>query len=662
MMKIFFLFFCMFLSSLLPAQSYIDSMGIALSKSKDDTSRVKTLAMLGYYYSVNRSDSGMIFGNQAMALARSANYKYGEFMANRAILFSYNTEGNYNKVLQIAIANEKLTEGLPTRRAMAMAAAYADLGLVNREMQNYQESMADYHTSIAYQHELGDLVPDCWDCYTTYSGLAAVGLLQNKLDSVLYYSKKGYETCVASPSSRLTLCLPWAILGGAYSALHQFGEAEFCFRAGIRSAQEYNIQYILARLYGNLASVYLSQNIPDSCISYAARALNICMKNRYPDYALKASKILSDGFKLEKKSDSALKYLSIALSSDSIFGGQKIQQFESQLSEQKEKVLKDEAAREKDRIYILLATLFVFLGIGFILFRNNLQNKNTNRILLGQKKEIEDQRAKAETALEDLKSTQEQLIQVEKMASLGELTAGIAHEIQNPLNFVNNFSEVSVELMNEMKEEIESGNKSEAAYLANTIEQNLLKVVHHGKRADSIVKGMLQHSRSSRGQKESTDLNALAEEFLRISYHGLRMKEKSLNVNIQTHFDEKIGKINLIAQDIARALINLYNNAWYAVNEKKKRMGVAYDPVVVLSTRAIDDKAEIRIRDNGDGIPKKVIDKIYQPFFTTKPTGEGTGLGLSLVYNIIVKEHGGQIQVDTQEGAFAEFIIQLPMK
>jgi signal transduction histidine kinase len=285
--------------------------------------------------------------------------------------------------------------------------------------------------------------------------------------------------------------------------------------------------------------------------------------------------------------------------------------------------------------------------------------EETNR----QKEEIETQKKKVEDAFAELKAAQAQLIQAEKMASLGELTAGIAHEIQNPLNFVNNFSEVNNELIEELKSQKSKLKSEEQDEILNDIFENNEKINHHGKRADSIVKGMLQHSRVSTGQKESTDINALADEYLRLSYHGMRAKDKSFNVTFQTDFDKDLssveGKINIIPQDIGRVLLNLYNNAFYAVAEKKKRKGDNYEPIISVSTKGIADKLEIRVSDNGNGIPQKVLDKIFQPFFTTKPTGQGTGLGLSLSYDIIVKEHGGQLKVETKEGEGAEFVIVL---
>jgi ligand-binding sensor domain-containing protein/signal transduction histidine kinase len=309
--------------------------------------------------------------------------------------------------------------------------------------------------------------------------------------------------------------------------------------------------------------------------------------------------------------------------------------------------------------------LFLLTGIFFtdrirrkvVIERERAKTKERE---LAQAKEIEKAYKQLETAHENLKSTQSQLIQSEKMASLGELTAGIAHEIQNPLNFVNNFSEVNNELIYEMQNELKSGNADEAIAISNNIKGNQDKIIYHGKRADAIVKGMLQHTRNTNNIKESTDINALADEYLRLAYHGLRAKNNSFNATMKTDFDESIGKINIIPQDIGRVLLNLYNNAFYAVGEKKKSAEAGYDPTVSVITKKVDNKITISVKDTGSGIPQKVVDKIFQPFFTTKPAGQGTGLGLSLSYDI-VKAHGGELKVETREGDGTTFIIVLPI-
>ncbi len=285
--------------------------------------------------------------------------------------------------------------------------------------------------------------------------------------------------------------------------------------------------------------------------------------------------------------------------------------------------------------------------------------------------ELTKQKDELEHALTELRNTQSQLILAEKMASLGELTAGIAHEIQNPLNFVNNFSEVSRELLDEMNEELATGNLQTASEIANDVKLNLEKINHHGKRADAIVKGMLQHSRNSTGIKEPTDINALADEYLRLAYHGMRAKDKSFNATMKTDFDESVGKINVIPQDLGRVILNLITNAFYAVNEKKKAPqppgGGLYEPTVSVRTTFHPTSGGqrgavlISVADNGNGIPQMVMDKIFQPFFTTKPTGEGTGLGLSMSYDIVTKGHNGELKVENKEGEGAVFTITLPI-
>ncbi|SFQ52147.1 His Kinase A (phospho-acceptor) domain-containing protein [Parafilimonas terrae] len=306
-----------------------------------------------------------------------------------------------------------------------------------------------------------------------------------------------------------------------------------------------------------------------------------------------------------------------------------------------------------------------------------LDEQENNRIITAMKAELEvqvaertaeltQQKEALENTLSELKSTQAQLIQSEKMASLGELTAGIAHEIQNPLNFINNFSEVNNELIDELKQEWlkpdEQKDKTLEDELLADIIANNEKIAFHGKRADGIVKGMLQHSRKSSGTKEPTDINALCDEYLRLSYHGLRAKDKSFNAEFKTDLDESIGKISLVPQDIGRVLLNLLNNAFYAVNDKKKTAGADYKPMVIIQTKKTGEEGiEIKVIDNGKGIPQNVINKIFQPFFTTKPTGEGTGLGLSLTYDIITKQHNGSINVESKEGEGTAFIINLPV-
>src|SRR4030095_4805347 len=333
---------------------------------------------------------------------------------------------------------------------------------------------------------------------------------------------------------------------------------------------------------------------------------------------------------------------------------------------EQELLLKDRRLEiQKTQRNIWLAGAIALLVFSFIMLRNYSQKKKANRLLQQQNVELEDQRDKIKKAMAELQQTQIQLIQKEKMASLGELTAGIAHEIQNPLNFVNNFSEVNVDLGNELKEEVRklslTAEQSQNLHsLADELLMNQQKIVHHGKRAGAIVRNMLQHTRKSNGVKEPTNINALVDESLKLSYNSFRTRNKTFISKIETHFDEEVSQVNVMPQDLSHALVNLLNNAFYAVHEKKKQLNGTFEPTVFVSTKKVGNKIIISVNDNGTGMSDKVTAKVFQPFFTTKPTGEGTGLGLSLSYDVVTKGHGGEIRVESKEGEGANFTIQLP--
>jgi two-component system NtrC family sensor kinase len=442
-------------------------------------------------------------------------------------------------------------------------------------------------------------------------------------------------------------------IGNAYIIKRDYAAAKTDFLKSIQVNTAIGSNAGLTHAYLSLADLFIKQNNKDSSLYYAKRGLALTKITDDLSDAAAVFNTLSAVFKLRNNIDSAFKYQGMALAAkDSLNNEDKVKQFENvgfteqlrlqQLEEERE------AVQNKIRTYAMLAGLGVVLLIALILYRNNLQKQKANAVLA--------------TTLDHLKATQTQLIQSEKMASLGELTAGIAHEIQNPLNFVNNFSEVNREMIDELKDELKSGNLDEALAIADDIGRNEEKINHHGKRADGIVKGMLEHSRSRSGQNELTDINVMADEYMRLSYHGLRAKDKSFNAVLITNFDSTLPKIEVVQQDIARVMLNLLNNAFYAVNQKAKTSNVDYKPEVTVSTSTENGQIIIKVKDNGNGIPDAIQDKIMQPFFTTKPTGEGTGLGLSLSYDIVVKGHGGQLVVISEEGKYTEFKISIPPK
>jgi signal transduction histidine kinase len=413
-----------------------------------------------------------------------------------------------------------------------------------------------------------------------------------------------------------------------------------------------------------MAQIFRKANARDSSQYYAKLSLAVAQEGGFTRSELSVYNFLTDYYASVQNIDSAFVYQSAAIATkDSLFSLEKAKEVQALSIEE---AMRHQQAEETKIHYknqlkfgALLGGIFCLLIAAILLYRNNRHKQKANILLATQKQKIED-------TLQELKSTQAQLIQSEKMASLGELTAGIAHEIQNPLNFVNNFSEVSNELISEMVDEVDKGNAEEVKVIAKDVQQNLEKILHHGKRADAIVKGMLQHSRSTNNAtKEPTDINALADEYLRLAYHGLRAKDKTFNATMKTDFDETIGKINVIPQDIGRVILNLITNAFYAAPLPPeggfKDPDYKHNPTVWVSTKKVGDKVLISVKDNGPGIPQKILDKIFQPFFTTKPTGQGTGLGLSLSYDI-VKAHGGDLKVETKEGEYTEFIINLPVQ
>ena len=461
-------------------------------------------------------------------------------------------------------------------------------------------------------------------------------------------------------------------MGMVYAEMGRNYLAEKYINDGIRILEKTQDYHPICEYLISTADIYQNRGDIKSALNYALRSLRLAEQYKLKEQIGQASLKLSELYEKEGNTNESYKYYKGYIAyRDSINDIKTVQQmadlrtdYEVSKKQAEVNMLNRQKRNEQYLTIALGAILLLTILIIVTLIRNNRHKQKAYKILKLQKEEIDKQKAKVEAALDELKITQKQLVHTAKMASLGELTAGIAHEIQNPLNFVNNFAEVTSELLGELREEIVSNltasDKAAADEIINNLAENLKKISDHGKRADSIVKGMLQHSRSNSGKKELTDINALADEYLRLSYHGLKAKDKEFNANFNSDFDPSIGMLEILPQDIGRVLLNLYNNAFYAVNEKKKLSSGTYDPLVSVKTKRVNHAVELSIRDNGPGIPEKFLEKIFQPFFTTKPTGQGTGLGLSLSYDII-KAHGGEIKVLTKENEFTEFIIQLPI-
>jgi len=612
-----------------------------------------------------KSGSDFLLAQPGMVIAQT-NFPKGEAASINTNATLYNQLGNYSKALEFYL---KALQILEKNHFPDLSGSLNNIGLVYANLNDTTRARMYYYRALQFAErspnkELKGMV---------LMNLGELFARTDRLDSALQFSQAGLEILLENNAVNT---IPYALrnLGDVYAKLHYPVKALDFYRRSLIFARLYDSQPRQTETYQSLARFYLQENKLDSCVFYGQKALNQSQALASSKGILAAASVLSSVYeKIDVRQ--ALHYYKLAVATkDSMFNQETTQRIIS-INEDEKVRLQEIAAAKREygntvQKYILLGGLGVFLLIAVVLWRNNRRQQKANELLLQQKKETDSQKEKAEHAFQELNEAQDQLIQREKMASLGELTAGIAHEIQNPLNFVNNFSEVSAELIDEMEIEFNEGRMDDGMAIANDVKQNLAKITFHGKRAESIVKGMLYHSRSSTGQKEPTDLNLLAEEYLRLSFHGLRAKERTFNSNYQTDLDPTIGKVNVVPQDLGRVMLNLFNNAFYAVSEKKNLLSDAhnfknrevYEPMVILSTKKYEDRIEIKVRDNGLGIPAPIINKIFQPFFTTKPAQQGTGLGLSLSYEIVTKGHNGQLIVDTREGEFAEFTVVLPLK
>ena len=622
-----------------------DSLKQLLEKTPADTNRVKLLMQLAQQYFFTRPDTARMISEKALALARELDFLNGIVTSLNTTAEMHRFLGNYPLALKLNFEALKLNRQM--KDANGEASSLGFIGFDYVEFREYRQGLEYLLPSSQLNRQIHNQLKETFDL----TNIANAYNLLDMPDSGLYYSKLSYDTYTGLKHGPLK-SLILTRMGNAYLGLGKKDSALTYYQTALANTIKVNEKVNISKIQLKIAEVYELDQQYDSSIHYARQAFAHGQQSAQKLGLLETSELLSRLFRIAKNTDSAFYYKDIAKAmTDSLYGPEKFKQLQLLMLEeqkrQQEIQQEQERYKNKTKMIALAAAVGVFLIIAFLLFRNNRQKRKTNKVL--------------EKTLSDLRSTQTQLIQSEKMASLGELTAGIAHEIQNPLNFVNNFSEVNRELLMELKEEIDKGNLNEIKALANDVIDNEEKINHHGKRADGIVKSMLQHSRSSSGKKEPTDINALCDEYLRLSYHGLRAKDKSFTAKFETNFDNRIGEINIIPQDIGRVILNLINNAFYTVTEKKALNIEGYEPVVTLNTKRIKDKIEISIKDNGNGIPPEIVDKVFQPFFTTKPTGQGTGLGLSLSYDIITKGHGGEMKVETKEGEYSEFIIILPV-
>lgn len=638
----------------------------ALPVTANDTTRVKVLNALASEYYLTKLDSTYLFAQQASQLSRRLNYPAGEAKALNLMGIAFINLGDYAKALRAYNQAKELFVNLNS--TTSIVGVLNNIARVHIEQEEWRQGLARLQEAYALHETIAQPNPSLKPTILINIGSCYYNLHQ--LDSASTYLNQALPL-----AKRYRLALVGTtlyILGDVALAQNNTDRAYSFYRQSIAVQIKQNADVGLGEVYYRLAKFYQKTSQKDSTLHYAKLSLVDSQKSGYTKGILKSSQFLTQLYE-GKNATEALRYYKIAVAAkDSLYSQDKVKQLLSLTFDEKQKAGEIEAAkaeyRSTVRTYIFTGLVAVLGVIALVLYRNNRQKQKANALLHRQRDEIREQRTKAETALTELRATQTQLVQQEKMASLGELTAGIAHEIQNPLNFVNNFSEVSAELVTELEDEQQKTERDAEleTELLSDLKQNLQKITHHGGRASAIVRGMLEHSRSSTGEKRPTDLNALADEYLKIAYHGLMAKDKNgstgrFNAELITDFDADLGKVAIMPQEIGRVLLNLYNNAFYAVQQKQKTAPAGYQPTVTVSTRQQQNgDVEIRVHDNGTGIPESARAKIFQPFFTTKPTGEGTGLGLSLSYDIITKGHGGTLAVESQEGLGTAFVITLP--
>ena len=700
----------------------IDSLQVVLRNQGGDTNKVNTLNNLSYELRQLDNKKALQYAGEAILLAEKLNFQKGIAIANLNNGFAY-FDQDYTESLKYFLEALKVSKEIDYKTGIADS--YNNIARCNSILGNYPEAIKNHLAAIEIYEELGDKqgmgrsfqwigsaymsqgdnaealknilasfkiheeLGDRYRMAQNHNSIGTIYLGQNRFAEALEKHVKALN--IFEEPDAPVWGLPWTyrLIGAVYeqqgdlyneqqdrpSAEAKFLEAEKYYRKALPIWEKINNKQGMSDIYISLGIINRKQNSFSLAKEYLGKGLRLSKETGNKTDIQKSYLGLSELDSLSGNYKEAYAhYKMYALYRDSLVNegstkkmAQEKMQFEFNRKEALAMAEQDKkTAKARQMRNIQYIAIGVFFLLAAFLFLNNRRKQKANTIL--------------EKTLSHLKATQTQLIQSEKMASLGELTAGIAHEIQNPLNFVNNFSEVSNELIAEMNTALDKGDIKEAKAIANDVQHNLEKINHHGKRAADIVKGMLQHSRSSNGVKEPTDINALCDEYLRLSYHGLRAKDKNFNATMNTDFDGSIGKINIIPQDIGRVVLNLLTNSFYAVGERskagspdqsigivdeKKTLGQTqgdndFEPTVTVCTKKQDGKVEIRVIDNGNGIPQNIIDKIFQPLFTTKPTGQGTGLGLSLSYDII-KAHGGELKVETKEGEGSTFIILLPV-
>ncbi len=630
-----------------------DSLKTLLTQKLPDTTRAMVLEQVSRTLMYSEPVEAIKYAREGLSVAERANYPYGIARNLNRLGAVYRSVGSYAKALESHLAGYRVAQENGDRDGMAR---------IDNNIGVFYFEQKDYNRAIGYYRNTKDLAQQIGDAELleiALTNLSAGYAKLNQLDSAKAFALRAYEMAERQQDQTSTSIL-FAILGNIHYRNKEYALSLGYYRRSIPLYRAVNDQRNLGQTYLEMGRVFLETNEPDSCRIYGEKALQLAQAVNNPNNILDASTLLTEFYE-DKDKAKAYQYFKIATKAkEQMFDREKVQQiqnldFNEQLRVQQ---LENEKAENRRSIltWSLIAGLALVMLIAFLLYRNNRIRQKANVLLQDQKQELQ-------ATLTELKTTQTQLIQAEKMASLGELAAGIAHEIQNPLNFVNNYAEVNVELLEELslegKKEIGGRDERLVEELVRDLEENERKILHHGRVAEAIVRGMQEHSRRSSGTREATDLNALVKEYAELAYNGMAAKDKLsrdvLNFNLATD----VGQAHIIPGDVGRVILNLLDNAFYASLKKKEVAPEGYLPAITVVTRRLADTVEIRVKDNGTGIAAENLDKLFQPFFTTKPTGQGTGLGLSLAYDIVTKGHSGRLEVVSELGEGTEFTVVL---
>lgn len=666
-------FVCVFILSFFAANSYGQTENPAALKQEiqaasSDAEQFRAQRKLTYYY----RDNGNI---ETYGLASQELLRIAQKSGNDSLLqIAYGNLGNY-----FANRGDFHSTLVYYLKALPLAERLRDAELVCRLYNNVADQyrgLKNYPQAIVYLRKAQLLFPKVVAKAPEIPAYVYINFCESFLglknsDSALRYIKLAdaeLQKNQSNPAYTNTLF----DYGLVYDQLGQTALSEEYFRKSIALADSLDDLYNYTDATRHYSNFLFDHRRYADVRRYALQSLEAAQKTGNNLGIINAAALLYNAFLALQQRDSAFYYLVLKDNyRDTVFNEEQLSHIQGMTFNEQLREQENEAERiryqNRMKIYSLIAATLVLFIVGLLLWRNIRYKQKAFRLLELQKQKTDLQKLRVEKAYAELKATQTQLIHREKMASLGELTAGIAHEIQNPLNFINNFSDIGSEMTEEIESCIEKGNAEKARQLLKDLQQNLEKISHHGKRADVIIKNMLQHSRSTKVEVQAVEINPFLEEYLRLSYHGMRAKDKTFNATLQTRFDASIQKLVINPQDMGRVLLNLFTNAFHSVHEKQKSVRGNYEPTITVSTKTVssnqagsEELFELRVRDNGNGIAPDILDKIYQPFFTTKPSGQGTGLGLSLSYDIITKGHKGDLRVETKEGEYAEFIIQLP--